>query len=662
MILQKISVDSFRTFTSHQEVDVDPRITILMGANESGKTNLLHAINCCSLDVNFQYEDISKSKTLYFARKIMPKVCLTFILDDDDREKLVSIIPISIDWHVISVLKKGNGISGYSISIPPYNQYVKTEKVIKRIITDITEIDAEIEEINDYIEKSNKKISDIETQQIDAKEKDNLEALGLLDNELKNIINDIEDHYNNLEDLENKKKSLNEQISELRKSSYNAEELDVGLSNDQMLNLLNMLPKNKYIKELNFLPESITIQELIEQQTPQSIAVGNLLKIGGIESLNILNEGLWRVKPILQSTANLISERLSEAWKQERLDVNLSKEGDNLVISILERVAVSSSPRERSEGFQWFLSFFANFVLESKDNLENQLLLFDEPALQLHPKGQKNFLEALERISLNNQIIYTSHSPFLINKNFPFRIRILTKDSLKGTIVNNKPYSDGKSRFWEPLKSAIGVSLGDLFSLGEINLIVEGISDQIIITGISHKLGNIGITYLDLENITIVPAMGALCATYLGHFCVSEELSAVVLLDNDSEGKRMKKKLTEESPELKVFLVNQFKKRATNIEDLLPKNQYINAINSFYNKLRLPEYVEYKDAINGNKKPSFNIIKNIRDHFKEIKISFSKTSVAKELIANLNILDENVEEYEPFINMFNEINDMILKR
>ena len=252
-----------------------------------------------------------------------------------------------------------------------------------------------------------------------------------------------------------------------------------------------------------------------------------------------------------------------------------------------------------------------------------------------------------------------ARSPFLLNKNFPFRIRILEKHPQNGTIVNNKPYSDGKSRFWEPLKSAIGISLGDLFSIGELNFIVEGIADQILITGISHILGKIGATYLDLENITIVPAMGALCASYLGHFCISEELSAIVLLDNDAEGKRVKKKITEESPELKVLLVNQFKKGVTNIEDLLPRDQYINSVNLFYNKLKLSKYVEYKDEEDGKKKSQFNIIKNLNDHFKEMKISFSKTSVAKEFITHLNIVNENIEEYDPFINMFREINSMI---
>lgn len=658
MILHKISVESFRTFTSHQEVDVDPRITILMGANESGKTNFLHAINCFSVDVDIKPEDISKSKTRNFARRVMPKISLTYLLDEADREKLNSFLPNSKDWYVISILKKGNGLNGYLLSIPPYNQFIMTQKGIEKINVDVNNIKLEIGEVEARIENAKISVADVEIQKIEVEKNEELDLLSKLDDEIIKISNEIEAYSNRLKGLEDKKTSLTEQISILKESSVNAVEVEVGLSDDHMQTLLNMIPKIKYIKEISFLPESIGIQELIEQQTSESLAVGNLLKIGEIDTLDILNEESRRVTPILRSTSTLISERLSDSWKQEKIDVNLRKAGENLVISILERVGVSSPPQERSEGFQWFLTFFANFMLESEENLKNHVLLFDEPALQLHPRGQKNFLEALEKISVNNQIIYTSHSPFLINKNFPLRIRILTKDPLRGSTVNNKPYSDGKSRYWEPLKSAIGVSLGDLFSIGEINFIVEGIADQILITGISHKLAEIGATFLDLEKITIVPGMGALCAAYLGTFCISEGLSAVVLLDNDSEGKRVKKRLAEQFPNLNCLLVNKYKKGAVNIEDLLPRSEYIIALNSLYNSLNISEYKEYEDKEEDNKKYN-NVIKDINAHFKVLKLSISKASVAKEFIKNIHINDDSLENYTSFISMFSEINGLI---
>ena len=112
---------------------------------------------------------------------------------------------------------------------------------------------------------------------------------------------------------------------------------------------------------------------------------------------------------------------------------------------------------------------------------------------------------------------------------------MLVKNGTKGTLIKNKPYSDGNTRFfWEPLRSSIGVSLGDMLSLGEVNLIVEGISDQIIITGISRKFAELGADYpfLDLEEVSVVPAMGATCEEYLTRFANSQNLEAISLLES----------------------------------------------------------------------------------------------------------------------------------
>ena len=194
-------------------------------------------------------------------------------------------------------------------------------------------------------------------------------------------------------------------------------------------------------------------------------------------------------RTILRGASKVISDKFSEVWKQEKVQIEIEKQDSYLSFSISDGIAISSTPQERSEGFQWFLSFFANFLTEG-EKFPNAIILLDEPGINLHPRGQKDIVRMLERVSKTNQIIYTSHSPFLINRNFPSRIRVLRKDHVNGTVINNKPYSDGRTRFWEPLKSSIGICLADLFSLGEINLIVEGVSDQILISFITNKFAS----------------------------------------------------------------------------------------------------------------------------------------------------------------------------
>ncbi|NVM01712.1 MAG: AAA family ATPase [Candidatus Helarchaeota archaeon] len=587
----------------------------------------------------------------------MPSVSFIFELFDEDRKKIVDIIPDSKDWYIIKIIKNKNMIDGYSLIIPKNNTMLKNKYIIKDIKIDINNIDVNISEFKKNMEDINNKIHEFQVQISEIKEDDTI-AKDLI-KELNILQKDYNEQATKINEYENSKAPLLDRIKKLREDSTQNKDIVFDVNVEQMHKILDILPKIFYVKDLEFLPESIPIQELIEQNTPRSIAVGNLLKIGDLEDLNTLNEEMWRVRPILRYTANIISDKFSSSWKQERLLLNLIKESDNLVISIQEAVAVAAPPQERSEGFQWFLSFFANFMLESNDNISRKIILLDEPAIRLHPKGQKDFLEVLESISKNNQVIYTSHSPFLVNKSFPHRIRILEKDRRRGSIINNKPYSNGKSRFWEPLKTAIGVSLGDLFSIGETNLIVEGVSDQILLTGISHQFANIAAPFLDLEKITIVPAMGALCAAYLGQFCISEGLKAIVLLDNDSEGRKTRTRVKKESLELNVMIINEFKKGAVNIEDLLPRARYIASVNSFYNKIKLAEYKNFEEKLDEEKLVSLNIMKELRKHFRNNNINLSKVSVAKEYINNLNINEENITDYESFLKLFEKMNKSV---
>jgi predicted ATP-dependent endonuclease of OLD family len=347
----------------------------------------------------------------------------------------------------------------------------------------------------------------------------------------------------------------------------------------------------------------------------------------------------------------VISNKFSETWLQEPLEIEISKEGEDLAISFNDLISISSSPKERSEGFQWFLSFIASFSSEPEKNKQRKIFLLDEPALRLHPKGQKDLIKVIEKLSESNQFIYTTHSPFLVNRNFPQRIRLLEKNPKKGTIINNKPYSNGKTRLWEPLKSSIGICLGDLFSLGETNLIVEGISDEIIIAGISNKLAAMGEPFLDLNEITIVPATGADCVEYLAKFALSEGLPSISLLDNDSEGKRSKAEIQKEKG-INCLSVDDLKKGAVTLEDVLPEPIYVSAVNSFYSKFE--KYVGYK--LDGN--VTSGIINRLSCHFETVGLNFDKVSVARELIQQTAVDEQALPQYEPFKKLFEIVNKM----
>lgn len=137
-------------------------------------------------------------------------------------------------------------------------------------------------------------------------------------------------------------------------------------------------------------------------------------------------------------------------------------------------------------------------------------------------------------------MVYVTHSPFLINKNAAQRIRVLAKGSEEdGTLV----VRDVSKNRYEPLRSALGSYVAETAFIGGANLFVEGISDQVLLAGVTRLLlerGNAPSRLLDLNEVTIVPAGGADSVPYMAFLARGrDELKppVVALLDGDKAGR-----------------------------------------------------------------------------------------------------------------------------
>ena len=120
-------------------------------------------------------------------------------------------------------------------------------------------------------------------------------------------------------------------------------------------------------------------------------------------------------------------------------------------------------------GFRWYLSFYINFIAQTFEARANEyIFLIDEPGIHLHPAGQKDLTRVTEDLAIKNQIIYTTHSPFMINREYPNRVRLVQKDK-DGTRVDSEAYREN----WRPLRSSIGLMIGDLFFFSESGLMLE---------------------------------------------------------------------------------------------------------------------------------------------------------------------------------------------
>lgn len=214
----------------------------------------------------------------------------------------------------------------------------------------------------------------------------------------------------------------------------------------------------------------------------------------------------------------------------------------DLVFTICDRTGSDYTFKERSQGLKYFLSYFVQYLSHAPD--EGELLLMDEPDAFLSNSGQQDLLRIFEAFAHPEddsdpvQVVYVTHSPFLIDKNHAERIRVLEKgDGEEGTrVVNNA----GRNHY-EPLRTALGGFVAETTFISSCNLMVEGQADPILLAGASSVARRVAPNgnALDLNTLTLVPCGGAGNVPYMVYLARGrdeDKPAVLVLVDNDADG------------------------------------------------------------------------------------------------------------------------------
>src|SRR5437879_5974894 len=138
------------------------------------------------------------------------------------------------------------------------------------------------------------------------------------------------------------------------------------------------------------------------------------------------------LRAVKTNSASLdITRRFSEWFHQRRHNIRYHADGDYFRIWISDdrRPGVEIELESRSKGFQWFFSFYLIFLVESDEGHKDAVLLLDEPGLHLHPTAQQELIEFFEELARSHQLLYTTHSPFLIDGQHLERIRPVREDA-----------------------------------------------------------------------------------------------------------------------------------------------------------------------------------------------------------------------------------------
>lgn len=346
---------------------------------------------------------------------------------------------------------------------------------------------------------------------------------------------------------------------------------------------------NEIVSILSNPDSNLSEEEREKQEEEVNLTHDLLCKIAEVSSSNLLdlaNSMEANDVGYTQALVDKINRQLSanlnfpNYWVQDsKFRLLVSAKDHNLEFTIVDRTGTKYSFDERSSGLKYFLSYFIQHRSYEPPGNIPEILLMDEPDAFLSSRAQQDLLKIFEEVANTgdgtpaSQVVYVTHSPFLIDKNHAERIRVLDKGSdYEGTRV----VKSVSKNHYEPLRSALGAFIAETVYISHCNLMVEGPVDQVLLAGASTYLRVFGFASkresIDLNEITIVPAGGATSIPYLTYLARgrdSEQPAVIVLLDSDQEGNQAKRELTEKGygPQKKPPLKKDFVLQVKDLED-----------------------------------------------------------------------------------------------
>lgn len=207
---------------------------------------------------------------------------------------------------------------------------------------------------------------------------------------------------------------------------------------------------------------------------------------------------------VLQKASDAATKHIRQVWKDHKsVRISLQPNGDLLIPLIIDD-EVPLDMASRSDGFKRFVSFLLQVSAKVRtEELKGVLLLVDEPEIALHPGGARSLMKELVEIGETNSVVYSTHSIFMIDRDRIDRHLVVEK---KNEVTITWRAEESRIQDEEVLYGAIGYSIFE--TLKEKNIIFEGWRDKEVFRiardamSKSHKemkagLSAIGLTFAD---------------------------------------------------------------------------------------------------------------------------------------------------------------------
>lgn len=573
--LIKAQVWKYKSIEDSTPVELSPQVTVLVGKNESGKTAFLEALHKAMPLESVKYDyiadyprkDLVRYRPQHEARNYQKVVELTFRIEKALADKInkevfggAEVIPSGAAFTRVSTI-------GNTSTIGLHIDEKAALAALNKQLGDL--------EHKDDVFAGAVSLTDVLTK---------IEALGLPADSM-----------------------LSTFATTWRGRAIKATGWGLIDGHVWQTHLSPLLPKFLYFDDYKLLEGKINLPTLQQraaanQLTEADETAQGLLQLAGttLEEL-ISDEGYESAKAKLEAIGLDITQKVFEFWKQNQdLDIEFDLKSDakdkppfnsgmNLYIRIKNRRHGVTVPfDQRSKGFIWFFSFLVWFdAVQSRAATDNALvLLLDEPGLNLHALAQADFLAYIRDLAQQHQLIYTTHSPFMVDSARLEDVRVVEDRIKEGTKVSGElAGSSDESLF--PLQAALGYSIAQNLFIAQKNVLIEGPADLILLQHMAALLEAGGKPGL---GDTILVPVGGLdkLATFVA-LLGSNKLKLVVLHDRASTPHQkledlIRQKLIERKRVLDFSMFIEPQPTEADIEDLLPSDIYVAAFNTAYAK------------------------------------------------------------------------------
>jgi hypothetical protein len=354
----------------------------------------------------------------------------------------------------------------------------------------------------------------------------------------------------------------------------------------------------------------------------------SLLTLTGVSLEDLEKDlGYEDIKVELESASIAITDEIFQYWHQNRelnveFDISQADTNDSAPFNqgkILHvrienaRHRVSVSFDERSKGFVWFFSFLSYFSHLEETEEGDLVILLDEPGTALHAMAQKDFLRFMEeRLASRCQVIYTTHSPFMVDLSKLNRVRTVQDMDGRGTVVSHDAVENDRETVY-PLQMALGYQMAQTLFLAPHCLMVNSASDLIYLQILGGMASEIGGAVIDPRWV-IVPVGSAENLPTFVSLLGEKYVSVAVMMDITPTNKERVERINKsngKTEDAAVKWVEVTRVRDADIEDLFEPNFYLNLVNASYSS-DLDEPLTMKSITESNPR----IVERVSDHFR----------------------------------------------